>query len=614
MDTSVTIGTLVIFLAREVMKKILIILFTLLIATACDVQDSGDLLGGNNQDKGNTGNTGNTGDTGDTGDTGNTGDTGQAAECGNGIVEEGEVCDGGVKPCSDLGLGEGDADCLADCSGWDTSSCELQAECGNGIVEGTEECDGNTEQCENLGNFSDGIATCNDDCTWNFSECESAVETLQDPTCGTHLGNQERNEFKSFVEERVLGDNPQPQYFRLSWRSEPAISMVVTWTTKDSSATSMTKSTVLRVSRNSDMSDYIEISGENNGPMIGSARTLPYNSAWKTVHVAEVCGLEPDTKYYYQGGGIGADGTEVFGEIYHFRTAPDPRLPYEDHKFTFVAMGDSRGAAARLARTLRGAMTEDPLFVTFGGDFVDDGTNQNQWDEMFEATKDTFPYVPIMPVHGNHEKSSLNYFAQFSLPGHERWYGMVIGNAVFAQLDDCWRGAGMAGAYGIACNGTMIHDSSAEQLQVDFMNKLFTEHADKPWRFATHHRPIHSETTDLTHGGWVNRDLGNSWGKVFDSHNVTMVFNGHDHFYQRHRPLLNGNVVDNIKGTHYIVTAGAGATLYDVRDTGTVAVTKAAIHYVAVTIDGYNISMKSIELNRDTGDVVGTLDTLSFSK
>ncbi len=488
------------------------------------------------------------------------------------------------------------------------------AVCGDGVVEGNEQCDGNSASCTDLGNFTGGEAVCTEMCRWDMSGCESSVDRIEDLTCGTHLGNQERAEFESFVEERVLGDNPEPVYLRLSWRSEPAISMVVTWTTKDTSAATMTRSTVLRVSRNQDMSDHVEISSQNSGVMVGSARTLPYSSAWKTVHVAEVCGLDPDTRYYYQAGGIGPGGQEVFSDVYHFRTAPDPRLPHDQQQFTFVAMGDSRGAADRLGRTMRGAMAENPLFITFGGDFVDDGTVQRQWDEMFDATSDVFPYVPVLPVHGNHEKSALNYFAQFSLPGNERWYGIAIGNAVFAQLDDCWKGAGLSGAYGVACNGTMIHEGNAKDLQTQFMNELFTAHAEKPWKFASHHRPIHSETTDFTHGGWVNRDLKTAWAPVFQNHRVTMVFNGHDHFYQRHKPLLGDTVVDNAQGTHFIVTAGAGATLYDVKNSGTVASTKSAIHYVSVTINGNSISMKSVELNRDTGNVVGIIDQLTFTK
>ena len=505
---------------------------------------------------------------------------------------------------------DAEPDCTTDCGNNTPAPV-----CGNGVVETGEACEGGTRACAELGSFEGGTATCSTSCQWDLSACEEPVDRLQDPTCGTNLGNQERDEFRSTVEERVLGDSPTPAWVRLSWNSDPSISMTVTWTTRDSSAATMTKSTVLRVSRNPDMSGHREVSSLNSGVMIGSARTLPYSSAWKTVHVAEICGLDPDTVYYYQAGGIGADGSETFSPTYHFRTAPDPRLPYDQHRFTFIALGDSRGAPDKLGRTMRRAFEEEnPLFFSFGGDFVEDGTTQRQWEEMFDATSDVMPYVPVLPVPGNHEKSSLNYYAQFSLPGDERWYGYVIGNSVFANLDDCWSGAGMSGTYGIACNGTMTPGDSAEQLQVSFMNTLFGDHADRPWKFVIHHRPIHSETTDFTHGGWVNADLEDSWGPVFDANQVTMVFSGHDHYYQRHKPLSGGREVDNLTGRHYIVTAGAGASLYDVKTGGTVAATKSAIHYVAVSVDGYGISMKAIEINSTSGDAVGTIDSISFSK
>lgn len=594
------------------MKKIFILL-TLLILVSCDVADSGELLG-NNDKKDDESNV--KPDTEQIKDDNEKPDENedQKPVCGDSKVEGTEVCDGGEKPCSELELGEGTATCKTDCTGWDTENCETQAECGNNTVEGEEQCDGNEKPCSEVGDFTDGTATCGDDCLWNTSSCEKAQTGIIDPICGTNKGNEERNELKSFVEERVLGDSPDPEWVRLSWQSNPAISMTVTWTTRDSSADKMTKSTVLRVSKNEDMSDYIEISKDKSGSMIGSARTLPFSSAWRTVHVAEICGLEPDTKYYYQAGGIGSDSTENFSETFHFRTAPDPRLPAEDISFSFVAMGDSRGAPDRLARTMKGAMEHDPLFISFGGDFVDDGTSQKQWDDMFEACKEVLPYVPVLPVAGNHEKSAVNYYAQYALPGNERWYGMVVGNAVIANLEDCWSGAGMAGSYGIACNGTMIADKSIGETQKQFMNDLFGANSSLPWKFATHHRPTYSETTDLTHGGSFNKDLKSLWGPVFEQHNVTMVFNGHDHYYQRHKPLLKDNVVSNQQGVHYIVTAGAGASLYDVKNAGTVAVTKSAIHFVAVHIDGKSIEMESVELNRDSGAVVGKIDTLSFSK
>lgn len=592
------------------MKKLIMILFLLTMAS-CDVSDSGELLGSNEQE-----NTESKQDAEQTVDENEKPDDKEEQKivCGDSKIEGEEICDGGEKACSELELGEGTATCKNDCTGWETSNCQNQAECGNDSVEGDEECDGNEKPCSEIGDFTDGTAACGTDCHWDTSNCEKAEEGIIDPICGTNKGNEERTELKSYVEERVLGDSPEPEFVRLSWQSNPAISMTVTWTTKDSGSGTSTKSTILRVSTKEDMSDYIEISKDNSGSMVGSARTLPFNSAWKTVHTAEICGLKPETKYYYQVGGIGTDDSEVFSETYYFKTAPDPRKPVEDQKFTFIAMGDSRGAPDKLARTMKGAMEKDPVFITFGGDFIDDGTSQNQWNDMFEATKDVMPYIPVLAVVGNHEKNAVNYYAQFAFPNNERWYGFVVGNAAFVNLEDCWSGAGMAGSYGIACNGTMTLDKSIGESQKQFMNSFFGANASLPWKFAVHHRPTHSETTDLTHGGSYNNDLTSLWGSVFEQNNVTMVFNGHDHFYQRHKPLIGSNVVGEAQGVNYIVTAGAGASLYDVKNSGTVAVTKSAIHYVAVTIDGKDISMEAVELNGTSGDVVGSIDTLSFSK
>lgn len=52
-------------------------------------------------------------------------DTGSASECGNRIVEEGEICDGGAQECAVLNPSYtgGYATCMADCSGWDESGC-----------------------------------------------------------------------------------------------------------------------------------------------------------------------------------------------------------------------------------------------------------------------------------------------------------------------------------------------------------------------------------------------------------------------------------------------------------------------------------------------------------
>jgi len=102
--------------------------------------------------------------------------------CGNGIVETGEQCEverlNGMK-CSELeaGFGDGDVTCNPETCRFDLSNCEIESECGNGILEGIEQCDGselNEMTCGDLNyGFSGGTLRCDPDtCTYDISDCE----------------------------------------------------------------------------------------------------------------------------------------------------------------------------------------------------------------------------------------------------------------------------------------------------------------------------------------------------------------------------------------------------------------------------------------------------------
>ncbi|MEM6956766.1 MAG: DUF4215 domain-containing protein [Myxococcota bacterium] len=102
-------------------------------------------------------------------------DEGRAAECGNGVVEEGEECDG-VAPrnCIQEGFVGGTIACSADCR-IDKSGCE-EALCGNGTLDDGEECDGSDlrgESCESSGFAAGGTLSCDAECRLDTSECES---------------------------------------------------------------------------------------------------------------------------------------------------------------------------------------------------------------------------------------------------------------------------------------------------------------------------------------------------------------------------------------------------------------------------------------------------------
>lgn len=112
--------------------------------------------------------------------------------CGNDITEGPEACDGDLKNCTDIDAelyGGGKAKCLADCSGYDTATCETVEphECGNGIVEGPEACDGGLINCVDIDPqlYSGGKAYCEADCTaWDIETCDAAPTSI-DWTAGS---------------------------------------------------------------------------------------------------------------------------------------------------------------------------------------------------------------------------------------------------------------------------------------------------------------------------------------------------------------------------------------------------------------------------------------------
>lgn len=98
--------------------------------------------------------------------------------CGNGVLDPGEECDGSNlngKACADLDSNKpsGTLKCSPTCT-FDTTECSAP-ECGNGVVEGTEECDGealNNKTCANIPGFSGGTLACTASCTYDTANCE----------------------------------------------------------------------------------------------------------------------------------------------------------------------------------------------------------------------------------------------------------------------------------------------------------------------------------------------------------------------------------------------------------------------------------------------------------
>ncbi len=102
-------------------------------------------------------------------------DTAACTNCGNGMRDAGEQCDGvalGGATCMSLGMGfaGGTLRCAPGCV-YDTSSC---TRCGNSMIDAGEQCDGAMlgGTCASIAmGFGGGTLACTPSCAWNTSGC-----------------------------------------------------------------------------------------------------------------------------------------------------------------------------------------------------------------------------------------------------------------------------------------------------------------------------------------------------------------------------------------------------------------------------------------------------------
>jgi predicted phosphodiesterase len=240
-----------------------------------------------------------------------------------------------------------------------------------------------------------------------------------------------------------------------------------------------------------------------------------------THHALTLTGLSPYTTFHYR---VSTDG-QLFGEDSAFRTA----APLTQTTFSFVVYGDTRTNVTPHQQVVNRIRALAPDFVLHTGDFVDDGGSPGRWTTFFTIEQDLIRQAPLFGVLGNHENDSPYYFDVFHFPGNERWYSFDYGNVHFVALE---------------VDGSSDYAPGSEQA-VWLENDL--AHTGQLWKIVFFHVPPYSSGS---HGG--DTSVRNALEPVFTRYGVDLVFNGHDHDYER--SVANGIV--------YIVAGGGGAPLY----------------------------------------------------
>ncbi|HET8541193.1 MAG TPA: metallophosphoesterase family protein [Anaeromyxobacter sp.] len=351
-----------------------------------------------------------------------------------------------------------------------------------------------------------------------------------------------------------------PSQVHLGWEGPTDTTMTVTW-------------------RSPDPTGQVIYGTSDAYGEVAAAASIAYGGSW--LHEARLTGLSPGTTYHYRAGA----GTDL-GPDRTFTTAPARSARAA---FRFAAYGDSRTDDAARARVRAGVQARRPAFSVDSGDLVENGNDQAMWDEWFATMEPLLATTPFVSVVGNHEVNSARFYQQFALPNRdgspdtETYASWDYGNVHFLSL-----------------NTEIAYWAGSEQTQW-LEADLAAASADPRvrWIVAVFHRPPYSSGS---HGS--NMSVREAWSALFEKYGVDVVFNGHDHHYERSLAFANGVPQRDGAGVVYVVTGGAGAPLYGVSRSDFTAFSRSVHHFVEVDVTPTTLSLEAID---DTGAVIDAL-------
>jgi hypothetical protein len=319
----------------------------------------------------------------------------------------------------------------------------------------------------------------------------------------------------------------QVKHIRWGTNKNPLAGLVITW-----------RSTGTSDSINWGYTHYLE-----NGSVAGVKRAGYSDNFFNFVFTT----VKPSSFIYYK---IYDSSKKAWGALKQFRTAPDENLK----AFSFAGIGDSRdgmSAWTKVSNQANGKYKTD--FTVFNGDIVADASVKSQWDSWFDAGSPYLENNLVLHALGNHDAKGtstfLNNFESPVVSNQSLYYSVTYANAIFITLNS---------------------EDPTNTAQYNWLKTTLAAANSDPniqWKIISFHRPFY---TVGSHAGEMNNQFS-TWWKAFDDYGVDLILNGHDHMYERTKPI-NRNVSTSGPVTKYgsgpkegrceIVCGGAGAPFY----------------------------------------------------
>ncbi len=260
---------------------------------------------------------------------------------------------------------------------------------------------------------------------------------------------------------------------------------------------------------------------------------------------ATVCNLKPGRPYRYHITQSDHWAEKTLGGPWSCRTDSG-----RTGSFRMLAFGDSGMASFSQYKLADKMVVEKADVVIHTGDLVYPmGTPQLYPDAFYGAYPDMIASAPFMPVIGNHDyqvEGGRPMLRAFVLPRNgptgtdpERHYWFDYGCARFAAID------------------SDVDEAELQDKVAPWLKTVFGNAADL-WRFVYFHHPPYTGAAKHLPDKKTKRTLV----PVMEELGVDLVFNGHNHLYERTHPLRGDQIVDDAQGIIYIVTGAGGANRY----------------------------------------------------
>ncbi|HYO55892.1 metallophosphoesterase [Archangium sp.] len=261
-------------------------------------------------------------------------------------------------------------------------------------------------------------------------------------------------------------------------------------------------------------------------------------------HAVKLTGLLPGRTYSYV---VEACGSVTGAR--RFQTATGP----ETTRVHFTAMGDfgTGGSLQTKVLQLLGQPSRAGEFLlTLGDNAYSSGTDAEFQSNMFKPMAALLRQVPLFPSPGNHEYVTNNgqpYLDNFYLPANnpsksERYYSFDWGPVHFVSLDS-------------NCRSFTLTDCTTALQKTWLAQDLAA--TSRPWKIVFFHHPPWSSGEHLSSTA-MRRD----YGPLFEQYGVDLVLTGHDHNYERTKPMKGDAVAPaGTRGIPYLVVGSGGASL-----------------------------------------------------